>query len=254
VIEDRAATRSLVRGLILAGFGLLIFKLMVLGQMAKYMNTALDPLTAGAGLMLLLLGGWELRIAWSRRAVEGSRLEEDLEHNGEQVLTYALLVATLLLGFTVAPRALGTGALAGEDLASYLLAFNQQAAQRDTSAGKLTPDQPIEDLSELLAYLGQVGEAGVGQPVRVTGLVARSGGLEPGELAVLRYSIVHCVADARPLGFLIANVTAPAELDQWVQVEGVVGLREREGQRLFVVESVSLMPVNEPADPYIHPF
>ena len=70
----------------------------------------------------------------------------------------------------------------------------------------------------------------------------------------MRYSIVHCVADARPVGFIVANTTLPLELDQWVRVEGVVAVRERDGARLLTIEATSVTPANEPADPYLHPF
>src|SRR5205823_9606313 len=118
----------------------------------------------------------------------------------------------------VAPKALGSGALAGEEVANYLLAFDPRVAA-STAPGDVRRDKPIEDVPDLLSYLGRVGEAGVGQRVRVAGLVAKSGGLEGGEFPLLRYSIVHCVADARPVGFIVANTTLPLELDQWVRVE-----------------------------------
>src|SRR5262249_57441825 len=69
------------------------------------------------------------------------------------------------------------------------------------------PDAPLDDTGAVLAYLRSVGDGGVGQPVRVTGMVMTSGALEPGEFAILRYAIVPCLAHPRPLPLLL--VAAP---------------------------------------------
>jgi len=241
----------LVRAALLAGFGFLILKLLATGQMPKYMSSSLDPLMAATGLVMLLLGLAEGCAGRSARSVAASSTDDPDAFDAEQALTYGLLGSMLLLGVLVAPRVLGTSALAGEDLANYLLAFDPRVTPVPADAAR--PDMPLDDVGNLMAYLGRVGEAGVGQRVRVTGLVSKSAGLRPGEFPLLRFLIVHCVADARPVGFLVVNVPDKPDLDQWVEVEGVVTVTERQGDRLLAIEATSVVPVTEPADPYVHP-
>ena len=241
----------LVRAVLMAGFGFLILKLLVTGQMPKYMNASLDPLMAGTGLIMLVLGLVEGCAGRSAQPGEEAAADDPDAFDAEQALTYGLLGSMLLLGVLVAPRALGTSALAGEDLANYLLAFDPGVTPVPADAAR--PDMPLDDVGNLMTYLGRVGEGGVGQRVRVTGLVSKSAGLRPGEFPLLRFLIVHCVADARPVGFLVVNVPDKPDLDQWVAVEGVVTVTERQGDRLLAIEATSIVPVAEPADPYIHP-
>ena len=241
----------LIRATLLAGFGLLILKLLATGQMPKYMSASLDPLMAATGLVMLALGIAEGFAARWAAPVAADASHQPGGFDAEQALTYSLLGAMLLLGFIVAPRALGTSALAGEDLASYLLAFDPRVAPRSSSAAQ--PDKPLDDVGDLMAYLGRVGEAGVGQRVRVTGLVSKSAGLRSDEFPLLRFLIVHCVADARPIGFLVLNVPDKPDLDQWVRVDGVVTVQERQGDRLLAIEAISVVPIAEPTDPYVHP-
>jgi uncharacterized repeat protein (TIGR03943 family) len=240
----------LARAALLAGFGLLVTKLFVTGQMVKYMSSSVDALTAAAAIATLLMAVVEAR--GSRSPVAGEAGHPASGEAAERALSYALVAATLVLGLLMVPRTLGTAALGGEDLANYLLAFQPVARPLET-VQPAPPDKPVADVPELIVYLDRVGEAGVGQPVRVAGLVASGGRLAPGELALLRYTIVHCVADARPIGLLLTDVTSAVEQDQWVQVEGVVGVRERAGLRLLTIEARSVTPTEQPADPYLHP-
>lgn len=241
----------LVRAALLAGFGLLILKLLLSGQMPRYLSASLDPLMAATGFVMLALGGAEAAAARLSAPGAADPSHDSAESPAEQAATYGLLAGMLLFGLLVAPRALGTSALAGEDLANYLLTFDPRIVPQTSSA--VRPDRPVEDVGDLMTYLGRVGEGGVGQRVRVTGLVSKSGGLRADEFPLLRFMIVHCVADARPVGFLVTNIADRPDLDQWVRVEGVVAVQERAGDRLLAIEATSVEPVVEPSDPYIHP-
>jgi len=236
-----------VRAGLLLGFALLIAKLFATGEMTKYMSPALDPLTALAGVLLAAMGVVE--IAAARTA--GHRDDGHATDRTEQTLTNLLLVIPLAVGFLMAPRALGSAALGGEDVASLLLTFPAGPAPAARVAAP-PPATPIEDLPDLLVYLRQSGEQGVGQRVRVTGLVARADSFAPNELALLRYAIAHCVADARPLGlFVIANAEAAWPADQWVRIEGTLESREREGDRLVSIVAETIVAIEEPPNPYL---
>jgi uncharacterized repeat protein (TIGR03943 family) len=277
----------------LLAFALLIAKLLATGQMVKYMTPALDPLSAATGALLAAMavaeilavarrsGGGDCSAAtsspragdWDSRAPGATPGEtpragggQDSRHarhpdghatHGaggiELALTSLLVLAPVVLGLVVTPRALGSGALGGEQVNRLLLTFaTGDDAGRSAGALAGTAEVPLDDLGALLAHLRRLGEGGVGQRVRVTGIVARSDALAPNELALLRYAIAHCVADARPLALLVVGAGARdlAE-DQWVEVEGVVAVRQREGDRLVAVVAERITPIDEPVNPYL---
>ena len=171
----------------------------------------------------------------------------------ELALTSLLVLAPVVLGLVVTPRALGSGALGGEQVNRLLLTFaTGDDAGRSAGALASAAEVPLDDLGALLAHLRRLGEGGVGQRVRVTGMAARSDALAPNELALLRYAIAHCVADARPLALLVVGAGAlDLAEDQWVEVEGVVAVRQREGDRLVAVVAERITPIDEPVNPYL---
>ena len=234
----------LCRAALLFGFALLIAKLFLAGEMVKYMTPALDPLTALTGLVLAVMALMEVAGGGQGGGREGPPLE--------RALTYLLVLLPLALGLGVAPRALGASALGGEAVGSLLLTF-APAASPPALTTPAEPARPLDDVGDLLAWLRQAGEAGVGRRVRATGLVMRSDGLAADEFALLRFVIAHCVADARPLALLVVagGVAAGAPTDQWVEVEGVVAARAREGDRLVTLVAERVRPVEEPANPYL---
>jgi putative membrane protein len=234
----------LVRASLLIGFALLIAKLFATGEMVKYMSPALDPLTAVTALVLAGMGAVELR------GVHDKQLDHSSDMT-EQAVTSLLLLLPLLLGFFFVPRALGYSALGGESVANLLLSFGTGPSSLVHSAPP-APPAPVEDVGDLMSYLRQAGEASVGQRVRVSGPVAHSQALAQDEFALLRFSIAHCVADARPIGLLIV---APGQVswttDQWVRVEGVLASREHNGERLVSVIAEAITPIEEPTNPYL---
>jgi uncharacterized repeat protein (TIGR03943 family) len=248
-------------GLLLASAAL-IAKLFATGEMVKYIAPALDPLTALTGLLLGTMGvmeGWRAVRCHRRRPAERSPALHDVEHGHgaestleavlEHGLTYAAVLLPLVLGLAVVPRALGTSALGGERVTRMLLTF---APVTPSAPRPLKPDRPLDDIGPLLSYLRRVGDASVGQPVRVTGMVMRSDALRLGEFALLRYAIAHCVADARPVALLvIAPMPLDVQPDQWVEIEGELVSREREGDQLVTVLARRITRVEEPRNPYL---
>jgi uncharacterized repeat protein (TIGR03943 family) len=231
----------LLRGLLLLGLAAMIGRLFASGEMVKYMSPALDPLTALAGLALVGMGLVEL--------LGGGESEEHASPS-EQLLTSLVLLVPLALGLLYAPRALGAAALGGERIEGLLLSFGSEPAPPRSAPPPLA--RPIEDTPDLLAYLRQAGEQGVGQRVRLAGMVVRSEALASDEFGLLRYSIAHCVADARPVALLVRGGAAAAQAgDEWVQVEGRLASLERDGERLVAVEAETIRAIAEPANPYL---
>jgi len=261
-------TASVRAALLLASAGLIV-KLFLAGEMVKYIAPALDPLTAATGLVLGVMGVMEAwRALRSSREPHGAaravasrdiRAAHEVEHGHgsdgtleatlERVLTWAVVLLPIVLGLVVWPRALSTSALGGERVTRLLLTFARDSPPSPRAA---KPDAPLDDLGPLLAYLRKVADGSIGQPVRVTGMVMTSEALGAGEFALLRYAIAHCVADARPVALLVAAPLSPdVSRDQWVEIEGALASRERDGDRLVTIVARRITPVQEPSNPYL---
>ena len=241
--------RRLVRGLLLLAIAGLIARLLVSGQMVLYMSPALDPLTATTGMVLAGMGAHELWSAVRSQPIPGAA------HHGssaDEALSYLLVLLPVGLGLLTAPRALDPNALGGQDAARVVVAYS-------TTPGSGTvgpPLQPIRDVADLFRYLRTAGESGVGQPVHLVGMVARGDSLSTDEFVLLRYSIVHCVADAQPLGLLVqmGDVGDRSSTATWVEIDGTLASTERGGAHLVSVIASRVAATSEPPDPYLQTF
>jgi uncharacterized repeat protein (TIGR03943 family) len=91
----------------------------------------------------------------------------------------------------------------------------------------------------------------VGQPVRVVGMAVSDASLAPDQFVLLRYTIVHCVADAQPIGLLIQAAEAPPSNGGWVVIDGVLTVSPSQTGRLVSVRAARVLPTDEPAEPYL---
>jgi uncharacterized repeat protein (TIGR03943 family) len=224
-----------VRGALLLGLAGLIFKLLMSGQMALYMSPALDPLSGLTAVVLAGLGAVEL---WSARRLSL------VPRAADELLTYVPVAVLLGLTAFVTPRALDPSALGGMQASRAILAYS--AAPGSGSAQP--PTAPIADLPDLLKYLRTAGDSGVGQPVRVVGMAVADPNLAPNQFVLLRYTIVHCVADAQPVGVLVEAAETPPSGGGWVIVDGVLGASPA---HLVSVQAARISPTDEPAEPYL---
>jgi len=253
---------AVLRVVLLAGSAAMIAKLFVRGEMARYMSPSLDPLTGLAGAVLAILALAELRRALRPRSAADALAdaEDDARHGHDvqghvvrNVFAYGVALIPVALGLLVTPNVLGASGAAGATAASLLLTFPPAhvVVARSSVGGAPTLAAPIDGVQALLARLRESGEAEVGQAVTVEGVAMRDGSLGAGELAILRYAIVHCVADARPYALLVTGDPGDVPTSQWVRVRGTVERRVQGSERLvqIVAESVEVAPV--PANPYL---
>jgi uncharacterized repeat protein (TIGR03943 family) len=235
----------LARAALLMAFGVVIAKLLVTGQMHYYLSAGLDWLSVVTGALLAFMGALQLRRSLQTRGGKSVGIDG--------MVTLGVLAVPLLFGLAYTPHALSSAALGGTPAAQLVLAFDA-GPPASPDAAPPAPRRAIEDVADLLGYLRQAGQTGVGQHVRVRGLVAHDDGLAADQFVLLRYSIVHCVADAQPLGFLVLNAPRSTDSwlsDQWVEIEGTLATQSRGGDRLVAIQADQIRPSEEPLEPYV---
>jgi uncharacterized membrane protein YcgQ (UPF0703/DUF1980 family) len=72
--------------------------------------------------------------------------------------------------------------------------------------------------------------------------------LAPNQFVLLRYSIVHCVADAQPIGLLIDAPADEVASGGWVAIDGVLAANPG---HLVTVRAERIAPTDEPPEPYL---
>ncbi|WP_114992117.1 TIGR03943 family protein [Synechococcus sp. UW179A] len=189
------------------------------------LNAAFHPVVAVAGVVLMLVGLMQLRLA-GRRRVPVAPLG----------WLSSAVVALLILFLPPQPSFSDLAANRPDSLpAAPTLSFFLPPEQRTlTEWVRLLRSQPDPELH-------------AGDPVRISGFVLDRPG-EPLQLA--RLTVRCCLADATPAGL---PVDWPAEadprVDQWFEIEGTMTVQERNGVPVSVVKPTKLTLIPRPERP-----
>ena len=232
VIPPPLQRAALWRAASLGLWALVLLYSSVDGRLDLLLRAVFHPLVALAGLLLLLVALLQLRLAFGA----GRQERGDRRQARTLLLTTAIALLVLLL-----PPAPSFADLAGQrprdETAESELSFVLPPAQRSlTDWVRLLRSQPDPKLF-------------AGDPVRISGFVLPMEG-EPPQLA--RLLVRCCLADASPVGLPVAWPAgqAPFPADQWLAIDGVMGLKPAPGggERLEVVPS-RIRPIPRPARP-----
>ncbi|MFZ0408165.1 MAG: TIGR03943 family protein [Cyanobium sp.] len=224
----RAALR---RGLLLALWALVLLRSSADGRLDLLLRTNFHPLVALAGLLLLGLAVLQLALGLRDAGAAAERASR------RQSLML-LVTAALALALVAIPPTPSFADLAGQrprdDTAEAELSFVLPPAQRSlTDWVRLLRSQPDPDLF-------------AGDPVRISGFVLPMPG-EPPQIA--RLLVRCCLADAAPVGLPVRWPGTPPAPDQWLRLEGRIGVEDGpDGRQLVILPSqVTLIP--RPARP-----
>jgi uncharacterized repeat protein (TIGR03943 family) len=223
---------ALWRAASLGLWALVLLRSAVDGRLDLLLRAVFHPLVALAGLLLLLVALLQLRLAFG----PGRQERGDRRQARTLLLTAAIALLVLLL-----PPAPSFADLAGQrprdETAESELSFVLPPAQRSlTDWVRLLRSQPDPKLF-------------AGDPVRISGFVLPMEGEQP-QLA--RLLVRCCLADASPVGLPVAWPAGqgPFPADQWLAIDGVMGLGPAPGggERLEVVPS-RIRPIPRPERP-----
>lgn len=128
----------------------------------------------------------------------------------------------------------------------------------DESMNQLENDPVIhmeEDVFE--PYYGRIStepQKYMDRTVKMTGFVYKEDGFESNQLALTRFLITHCIADASSIGFLAEfDGASTVEQDTWLEVEGTIELTKYDGSEMPILKITSWKIIAEPKEPYVYP-
>lgn len=201
----------------------------------------------------------------------------------KQTLIYGLFVFPLLLGFLVPTGTLGS-ALAAKKGVSFTGSESvsrtespspSSVAEATDSVAQLFPyDQyteahakygmelyaqpvievPEELFIETLTTLDLYREAFLGKDVTISGFVYREEDMGGDRMAVSRFAMNCCSADALPYGLMIywPKASQYAE-DEWLSVTGKLTVSEYLGNEIITLEAFRIERIEAPESPYVFP-
>lgn len=259
ILARRAAIRLDFRRFfpagILAGYGLLVLSLFARGVLSWYINPTYIGPTVFAGAVLVGLSA----VVASRRRVSGcvdgccSADGCGCAEHAPRLWTYLLLTIPLVLAVVFPPRSLA--AFSANQRGPQLGGLTSIRAAGTVRRVSLSIDTRQFSLQDWVGALSADPNPRdyLHKPIIVSGLVVHSNSsVPPGYVMVLRYLVTCCIADARPVGLVVKDITHGSVKDnQWVTVSGAMGEMSYQGQQLAVVEPTRITPTRA-GSPYIY--
>ena len=245
--------------------GLVIWALVLLrsstdGRLDLLLRQAFHPLVALAGLVMLALAVGQLVLVMQERQrnrLQRSRLQRNPQHRSRQqkhrspqqraprqapdqpahLVGLTSLIGLLLIAVPPNPSFADLAReRPSDETGERELAFVLPPAQRS-----------LTDWVRLLRSQGDP-RLYTGDPVRISGFVLP---MPAGPPRLARLLVRCCLADATPVGLAVrwpANTPQP-KADQWLQIEGVMGLQPSPSGDELVVIANRITPIARPARP-----
>lgn len=282
--SDHLGFQKFIRGIILVGFTMLLFKLIISGDITNFIAPKMLPFIYFATGTFLILGTIQIFRSDSKKDM-ALFCDCGLDHAAKSspiksLLIYSIFLFPILTGFMfpevildssiVAKRGinLGTSSVAAEE--------NQKTNTQEKSTGASTAaddTQPksVDDLyiegllnsekivvtdveyQKISGYLETHLDEFVGKEIELTGFVYREPDFTQDQMAVSRFTVSCCVADLQVMGTLATgDEVNNLKNDEWVKVTGVIEKADRNGVTIPSIGISSLEKVEAPSDPYIY--
>ena len=269
--------------LILMVWGTGILWLAGSGRLRTYLHPSLQPLTLGAGLLLILLAGFAIMSLASMRGKPGHsccsahdahgqdpHLHEEHHHGGEGAL--ALFAKTVILVMPILVLLSGNAdrftptTVANRGVVQDLSGLPSANASASKAAGKsalpgattgkegaVMPLQVIDMLYGL--QMPSYREEFEGKEVEmIAQYVPMTTGNPKGDrFQAVRMFITCCAADAKPVGVTVRSSAIPKVPGMgWIKITGKPTFPMEGGKRTAILEASKVEPCDAPSEPFAY--
>lgn len=247
--------RPLWQALLIGLTGLMLLSKVFSGTLPLYVHVRYTSLIMGTGLALVALALLQLWFLWRDPASVAAHDHGGAGSGWRSVAMLALLLP-IALGLLVPSRALGSAAIATRGFGTSgtgIRTLQSVAGEESLSATADLRQWTMLDWVNALVYQPDNPRL-QGQPIELTGFVWKRAGADSGQFTLSRFVLSCCTADSLAIGMPVLWPEATAlESDSWVRVRGRVGLAEIEGQEEAVILAEEIIPIEQPAEPYLYP-
>jgi putative membrane protein len=239
--------------LVLAALGLFLFWKVSDGTILMYINKRYVILIFLASLGLVILSQVLLKERQPETLDDKAAFNENIASSGQKWNLWWLALP-VILGILVPARPLGAAALANRGVSAAGTLSSASGARTAELALKLPENQrTLLDWIHITSNVEDLQKVNQ-RPIDVIGFVYHDPRLQSDHFLVGRFAITCCVADAFAIGL---GVSWPQAADlpdnQWVRIQGVVGIEKRAGQDQPVILAKTVEKIPEPEQPYLFP-
>lgn len=286
--QEQKAYHRYIRGIILIGLAMLLFKLLVTGNIYNFIAPKMIKFTYIAFVVILLLGSLQV---WR----DGREKQDDcncckhhtaLKSGMKSFFVYVVFVVPIISAFLFGSVTID-GSLAGkrgmtQSVQARSMEKNEKEGiqansnwkeilvdQDETSNLKVT-DQVEEQLEksmlgqrkiqvedkdyvQTMSIIGQDVKGFKGKEITFSGFIYNDKDVPGDKAVVARYGITCCIADASVWGMIVAgeNVKKLPQ-ETWVKITGLLDETTYKGTLFPLVKVNKVEKINKPTDPYVY--
>ncbi|MGF9769855.1 TIGR03943 family putative permease subunit [Bacillus albus] len=282
--QEQKAYHRYIRGIILIGLAMLLFKLLVTGNIYNFIAPKMIKFTYIAFVVILLLGSLQV---WR----DGREKHDDcncckhhtaLKPGMKSFFVYVLFVVPIISAFLFGSVTID-GSLAGkrgmnQSVQARSMEKNEKEGiqansdwkeilvdQDETSNLKVT-DQleksmleqrkiQVEDKDyvQTMSIIGQDVKGFKGKEIIFSGFIYNDKDVTGDKVVVARYGITCCIADASIWGMIVAGEDVrKLPQETWVKITGLLDETTYKGTLFPLVKVNKVEKINKPTDPYVY--
>nr|WP_208752397.1 TIGR03943 family protein [Bacillus cereus] len=282
--KEQKAYHRYIRGIILIGLAMLLFKLFVTGNIYNFIAPKMIKFTYIAFVVILLLGSLQV---WG----DGREKQDDcncckhhtaLKSGVKSFFVYVLFVVPIISAFLFGSVTID-GSLAGkrgmtqsvqgrsmeknekegmqanpdwqeQDETSNLKVTDQMEEQLEKSMlGQRKIQVEDKDYVQTMSIIGQDVKGFKGKEITFSGFIYNDKDVTGDKAVVARYGITCCIADASVWGMIVAgeNVKKLPQ-ETWVKITGLLDETTYKGTLFPLVKVNKVEKINKPTDPYVY--
>jgi putative membrane protein len=255
--QSRTLAPQLLDIFALIGWGALLFKYWITGQLYLLIHPNYFGLVLGTSIILFLLGSFKIWTVLKKGKAIDPVAESHLTLLPKHLGTGLLLLAAIL-GLVIAPRPL-TSQIALQRGISESLPITRIQAQSFRATVKPEEKTLIDWVRTLNAY--PEPDAYTGQPVKVSGFVVHLPQLPDNYLLISRFILTCCAVDAYPVGLPVKLSGSRQKYpnDTWLEIQGEmftetlpVEMGKSDTRRQLAIAARTITPIATPSDPYAY--
>jgi len=251
---------ALIKSILLFGLILFLFLLNSSGELSLYIHPRFIGLSKAAGCLLALLMLVQCLQIFSPGAHPPSC---NCGHHHKSSWSYIPFAFAIFIAFAFPSTSLDASMVANKGLNSRLGASSlpfQDAQPLVQPTIKelaklhhihLTDANFVDVISELVAN----PDTYIGKEITLTGFVFKDPAFTSSQIALVRYEIICCSADAAPFGMICEFDKAnqyPA--DTWLTISGTIQMGQHVNMKLPIIKAASVHAgAKPPKSPYVYP-
>lgn len=238
--------------LAIVGWGALFLKYWTTGKLYLLIHPNYFGLTIAAGFALVLIAVWRsVTLIQSLKRPNPSMAAVQHLSVFPPGWGSALLLATAIFGFTIAPRPFVSQTAIDRGITDTAMVTR---VKPQAFRGTVNPEDKslVEWIRTLTVY--PEPDAYTGQKVRLQGFVVHPPNLSNEYFLISRFILTCCAADAYPISLpvkLPPNQRRDAyKPDSWQEIEGQMITETLVDKRQLVIQAKAIKPIEEPKNPY----